>query len=214
QDQLETLIEVDRQIGAIVAALGPRISNTLFVFTSDNGLAWGEHRQFNGKSCQYEECMRVPMVVRFDPLTGGTPSVDSVHPVLNIDLAPTAAEAAGLTDAPAIEGRSFLPVLSSPAPATMAFDSEPPPTSLTPVAFEFGGPGLWRFRCSVDGGRLAACASPFSPPGQMHGPHTLAVIGDGPGGTSAPLRWDWTISDRFPATPSFTSTPPARSGRD
>src|SRR5262249_12126543 len=43
-NEMEALIEVDRQVHAVVQALGSQASNTLFVFTSDNGLSWGEHR--------------------------------------------------------------------------------------------------------------------------------------------------------------------------
>lgn len=52
------------------------------------------------------------------------------------------------------------------------------------------------------------------PPGQTHGPHTLTVLADGPGGTAAPDTERWWISDRFPATPSFDSTPSSPSGLD
>jgi arylsulfatase A-like enzyme len=41
-----SLLAVDRAVERIVAALREtgRLRNTLFVYTSDNGLAWGEHR--------------------------------------------------------------------------------------------------------------------------------------------------------------------------
>jgi N-acetylglucosamine-6-sulfatase len=115
RDQMESLLEVDRQIGRIVQALQAtgRLANTLIVFTSDNGLSWGEHRYFSKKSCPYEECHRVPMVVRYDPRTAGLADAKRLDPdpVLTIDLAPTIAEAAGLSDTPAMEGRSLLRLL-------------------------------------------------------------------------------------------------------
>jgi N-acetylglucosamine-6-sulfatase len=314
--QLLTLIEVDRQIGNILAALGPRLANTLVVFTSDNGLIWGEHRYFEQKGCQYEECARVPMVIRFDPMTGGPPRVDSTHPALNVDLAPTIIDAAGVAAADGMDGRSLLPLLSGPAPPdwrtavlgenygsllpvaekwppsnafieTFPGDASggrfkyvescdradhslpcavvskelydeaadpyelcnllspdgcgpsppaglaqqlagrlhvlqaarppaisldpPPPTSTSTVSVSFGGSGLTRFRCGLDGADPSPCTSPFTPAGQGHGPHVLAILGDGPGGSAAPVRASWWISDRIPATPSFTATPPARS---
>jgi arylsulfatase A-like enzyme len=112
QRQLATLLEIDRQVGRIVEALGPRLADTLIVFTSDNGLSWGEHRYFNKKDCEFEECHRVPMVVRYDPLTGGAARTDATHPVMNVDLAPTLAEVAGLTNQRAMGGRSLLPLLA------------------------------------------------------------------------------------------------------
>ncbi|MEP6477195.1 MAG: sulfatase [Actinomycetota bacterium] len=110
QDQYETLIDLDRQVGAIVAALDAtnRLSNTLLVYASDNGLLWGEHR-LTGKGVPYEESIRVPFAVRYDRWIN-QPSIDE-HLVLNLDLAPTFADAAGI-DLPQAEGRSLLPLLS------------------------------------------------------------------------------------------------------
>jgi arylsulfatase A-like enzyme len=56
----------------------------------------------------YEESIRVPFAVRYDPLTSGAP--DRSESALNIDLAPTFAELAG-TPAPGVQGRSLLPLL-------------------------------------------------------------------------------------------------------
>lgn len=86
--QIESLQAVDRALARIVEALSRagRLSNTVIVFLSDNGLSWGEHRWLNRKRCPYEECIRIPFVV-LDPGAVGTPRVDE-HPVLNLDLAP------------------------------------------------------------------------------------------------------------------------------
>ncbi|MFL5798872.1 MAG: sulfatase-like hydrolase/transferase [Actinomycetota bacterium] len=119
RNEMASLLEIDRQVHAVVQALGPAASTTLFVFTSDNGLSWGEHRYFDRKNCEYEECHRVPMVVRYDPLTdpggAGPGRVDATHPVMNVDVTATIAEAAGLLDVPALDGRSFLSVLDDDA---------------------------------------------------------------------------------------------------
>jgi hypothetical protein len=119
RNEMASLLEIDRQVHAVVQALGPAASTTLFVFTSDNGLSWGEHRYFDRKNCEYEECHRVPMVVRYDPLTdadGTAPErIDATHPVLNVDVTATIAEAAGLLDVPALDGRSFLSLLDGAA---------------------------------------------------------------------------------------------------
>jgi arylsulfatase A-like enzyme len=81
------------------------------IFTSDNGLLWGEHRWFK-KEVPYEEAIRVPLVVRADAVA--TPSSDA-HLVANVDLAPTIAEAAGV-DLPTAEGSSLVPLLRGEAP--------------------------------------------------------------------------------------------------
>src|SRR5207247_8082227 len=79
---------------------------------SDNGLSWGEHRWVNRKEAAYEEDIRVPLVIRYDPM-GSSARVDR-HMALNIDFAPTFAAAAGV-DAPGAEGRNLLPLLSRTA---------------------------------------------------------------------------------------------------
>jgi len=109
--QIQSLQAVDRAIASIVGALddADRLENTLIVFTSDNGMLWGEHR-LDGKGMVYEESVSVPFVVRYDAVIDRARKED--HLVLNIDLAPTFAEAAGV-DAPAMEGRSLLGLLRS-----------------------------------------------------------------------------------------------------
>lgn len=111
-DQYRTLLAVDEAVRTILIALEDtdRLSNTLVVFTSDNGLLWGEHR-WTHKSVAYQESIRVPMVVRYDPVVSA-PRTDD-HLVTNIDLAPTFAAVAGVSALRA-EGRSLLPLLSTP----------------------------------------------------------------------------------------------------
>jgi N-acetylglucosamine-6-sulfatase len=107
--QIRALQSVDRAIAEIVDALDDtgRLENTLIVFTSDNGILWGEHR-LDGKGEVYEEAISVPYIVRFDPLVERARTDD--HLVLNIDLAPTFAAVADV-DAPTTEGRNLLDLL-------------------------------------------------------------------------------------------------------
>ncbi|MBI4260681.1 MAG: sulfatase [Actinobacteria bacterium] len=109
-DQVRTLPAVDEAVGRILDALADtgRLSNTLIVFTSDNGVSFGEHR-WDSKLAPYEEDLRVPLVVRFDPLTADGVVHDAL--ALNVDLAPTIAELAGV-DAPGAEGMSLVPLLA------------------------------------------------------------------------------------------------------
>jgi N-acetylglucosamine-6-sulfatase len=110
-DQYRALLAVDRDVGHVLNALGDtgRLSQTLIVFTSDNGMLWGEHR-WHKKSVPYEESIRVPFVVRYDPLVG-RPGTDP-NLAVNIDLAPTAADLAGVGHAGA-DGSSLVPLLQS-----------------------------------------------------------------------------------------------------
>jgi N-acetylglucosamine-6-sulfatase len=95
--QLASLRAVDDAVGRILGALRDtgRLRNTLIVFTSDNGLTWGEHGLGNYKLTAYEESIRVPFIIRYD----GRLPVDVVDErlVANIDIAPTVMDAAGVT---------------------------------------------------------------------------------------------------------------------
>jgi N-acetylglucosamine-6-sulfatase len=104
------LQDVDRSVGRILDALRTtgRLSNTLIVYASDNGVEFGEHR-LTAKEDPYEASIRVPIVVRYDPLTRGRATVNN-DLVLNLDFAPTFAAAARVK-APAVDGRSLLPLL-------------------------------------------------------------------------------------------------------
>src|SRR5438552_10620185 len=110
--QYQSALDVDRAVGAIVRALREtgRLHHTLIVFTSDNGMTWGEHRWMR-KEVPYEESIRVPFVIRDDQLVR-TPRLDP-RTALNIDLAPTFAAAAGI-DAPDGDGRRLVALLGGP----------------------------------------------------------------------------------------------------
>ena len=111
--QVRSLLAVDRLVEDIVDVLREtgRLQNTIVVFTSDNGVLWGEHR-WDSKDVPYEESIRVPLIVRYDALIPAARTDTNL--VMNIDLAPTFAHAAGVTT-PAVEGASFLPLLLDPA---------------------------------------------------------------------------------------------------
>jgi len=115
-DQLESLQAVDEGVHAIMDALRSigQDANTLIVYTSDNGYSWGSHK-WKPKQCPYEECIRVPMIMRYPPL-GTTPRTEARF-VLNIDLAPTFVELAGASVPPThvVDGDSVVPLLSGAA---------------------------------------------------------------------------------------------------
>jgi arylsulfatase A-like enzyme len=110
-DMKRSLLAVDDGIEDLLGTLesAGRLSNTLIVFTSDNGLMWGEHRWTDMKSTPYEESIRIPLVVRWDAL--GEPSRVEKRLATNLDLAPTFADVAGAS-APGVEGLSLVPLLA------------------------------------------------------------------------------------------------------
>jgi arylsulfatase A-like enzyme len=113
--QYQTLAAVDRLLSRVIQVLADtgRLADSLIVFTSDNGYMWGEHR-ISGKDVPYEESIRVPFVVRYDRLIA-LPRVEA-ELVANVDIAPTLADAAGVS-MPGAEGRSLIPLLAgNPVP--------------------------------------------------------------------------------------------------
>ena len=109
-DGFRTLLSVDDAVARIVSALRDtgRLDNTLIVFMSDNGYLHGEHR-WTSKGVPYEESIRIPMVIRFDPLAAGPIVEDRI--ALNIDLAPTIVAVTG-SPAPSMDGASLVPLLT------------------------------------------------------------------------------------------------------
>jgi N-acetylglucosamine-6-sulfatase len=102
------LLAVDdavRQLYEAVAARG-ELDRTVFLFVSDNGFAYGEHR-WEGKACPYEECIHVPFAIRSPWATAG--QIGDV--VANVDIAPTIAALAGVAAQPPQDGVSLASVV-------------------------------------------------------------------------------------------------------
>jgi arylsulfatase A-like enzyme len=116
RDQYRSLLGLDRALGRILHALEEtgRLDNTLIVFTSDNGILHGEHR-WAKKEAPYEEAIRVPLVMRWDAAGWDAGAEKPGTLALNVDLAPTIADAAGVSHPPT-DGRSLLPVLAGDTP--------------------------------------------------------------------------------------------------
>jgi len=77
--------------------------------SSDNGFFLGEHGLFD-KRLMYEPSIRVPLLVRL-PSRIKSGQVNSKHMILNVDVAPTLLEIAGLPVPAWMQGRSILPLL-------------------------------------------------------------------------------------------------------
>ena len=103
----------DYAVGKILEELRKRglSDNTVIIFYSDNGHFMAEHG-FTGKWLMYEESIRVPGFI-FDPrhITKGASTREMV---LNIDLAPTILELAGIKVPKHMQGKSLLPLLEDP----------------------------------------------------------------------------------------------------
>lgn len=108
--ELETLQAVDEFVDRLMDRLAAHgiADDTVVILTSDNGSAWGEHR-YDSKACEYEECLRVPLLVHYPRMTP-LPR-ETATTALNIDLAPTLAELAGVPIPSQVDGRSLVRVL-------------------------------------------------------------------------------------------------------
>jgi uncharacterized sulfatase len=87
--------------------------STIVVFTSDHGFQLNEHGGLWRKQFQFDESIRVPLIVRL-PVGRGAGSV-SEGIVELVDLYPTLIDLASLPDpAHDLEGSSFVPLLDAP----------------------------------------------------------------------------------------------------
>jgi arylsulfatase A-like enzyme len=101
--QLRSLRSVDDLVDRLMRELETLGEpNTLAVFTTDNGLTYGEHGPF-AKRLPYDPSIRVPLLVRWP---GQVPPgrIDG-RPVAGLDLYPTVLAAAGVPTPDTIDGR-------------------------------------------------------------------------------------------------------------
>lgn len=99
---------VDDQIGRIVREVrqAGEMKNTYFVFTSDNGYLQGEHRLRGSKFLPYENSIRVPTLISGPGVRKG-----QVRPgnSIDVDLAPTILDMAGVKPGRVMDGVTLLP---------------------------------------------------------------------------------------------------------
>jgi arylsulfatase A-like enzyme len=114
RSRLEALLAVDEAVKAIVDRLRANaiLSNTVIVFTSDNGFMDGQHRLAAGKVHAYNPSARVPLLLRGPGIPAGR-TTDAL--VSNVDLAATVLDIADATAAIPIDGLSLIPIANNPA---------------------------------------------------------------------------------------------------
>ena len=108
----EVITAMDRQIQRFLSRIDGLglTQNTIVIFAADNGMMWGEHRS-HGIRRPYEESIRLPVVVRC-PWLIGDPGGYRSQMVLNLDIAPTLLDIAGLPLPEDMDGESVLPYLT------------------------------------------------------------------------------------------------------
>ncbi len=112
-----SLMAIEEGVGEIIKSLKEtgQLDQTIIVFTSDNGYFYGEHGLSVERRLAYEESIRMPLLVRYPKaIRAGTVRDEFA---LNIDLAPTLLELAGVSVPNTIQGRSLVPLLNGKRPA-------------------------------------------------------------------------------------------------
>jgi len=111
------VVGIDEGLGRVLDHLDKsgQATNTLVIYTSDNGFYLGEHGWYD-KRFMYEPSLRVPLLIRFPRLA--KPGQVSPAMAMNIDHAPTILAAAGLPIPAQMQGKSLVPVITGKPPAT------------------------------------------------------------------------------------------------
>jgi N-acetylglucosamine-6-sulfatase len=110
---LRSLMRVDRFVGNASDLLRRKgeMGRTYFVFYTDNGAHFGQHRFGHGKLQPYQEDTNFPLIVRGPGIPHG---VQSGKLVGNHDIAPTLARMGGAGFPSFVDGRSFLTLAKDP----------------------------------------------------------------------------------------------------
>ena len=113
---MSTIAGIDDCVGNVLDKLEELgiDDNTAIIYISDNGFFRGEHR-LGDKRAPYEESIRIPLMIRY-PLEQSLPRVVN-NIALNLDLAPTILDIAGLNIPQNMQGRSLLPLIKNQAPS-------------------------------------------------------------------------------------------------
>lgn len=112
---LKTLKAVDESIGKVLKTLAEigELDNTVIIYSSDNGYFMGEHTYWD-KRIAYDPSMRIPLLIRYPKMINPQSKIDEL--CLNIDLAPTILEIAGVPIPKKMQGRSMMNLLKKKEP--------------------------------------------------------------------------------------------------
>lgn len=102
---------VDDNLGRLLQTLDELglSDETIVIFTTDNGYYLGEHQLLDKRSV-YEESLRIPLLIRYPKAFPKGKVLDDI--ALNIDLAPTLLDFAGVPIPSEMQGRSWRPLLT------------------------------------------------------------------------------------------------------
>jgi arylsulfatase A-like enzyme len=112
QDYLSCIQSIDDNVGRLTQYLQDHHldSNTIVIYSSDQGFYLGEHGWFD-KRFMYEQSFRTPLLIKWPTVI--KPGRTDSHLVMNIDLAETLLDAAGVGIPEEMQGQSILPLLKN-----------------------------------------------------------------------------------------------------
>ena len=115
KDYLRTIASIDDNVGRLLDRLDELglTDDTVVVYTSDQGFFLGDHGWFD-KRLMYEESLAMPFMVRYPAMVGPGSTTDAI--ALNVDVAPTFLELAGVEVPSDVQGRSLVPLLRGEEP--------------------------------------------------------------------------------------------------
>ena len=103
---------VDKAVGMIYQQLEKQgiADNTIIIYAGDNGYNINE-RQLAGKWFGWEEDLRIPLII-YDPRNTASHGKENTAMALNIDIAPTILDLAGVKAPQSYQGDSLTPLLN------------------------------------------------------------------------------------------------------
>jgi len=112
-DYFRCISAVDDCLGRLLQTLDELnlAQDTIVIYTSDNGYYLGEHG-LGDKRSAYDESLRVPFLVRTPSLGAKARGRVANEMVLNLDLAQSLLDFAGVPASKAMQGRSWRPLLT------------------------------------------------------------------------------------------------------
>ncbi|MEN0053614.1 MAG: sulfatase [Mucilaginibacter sp.] len=111
EDYLRCVLSLDDNIGRVLDYLDKTglAKNTIVVYMSDQGFYLGEHGLYD-KRFMYEESFRTPMMIRFPGVVKSGKKLSQY--VLNLDIAPTLLDLAGIKVPGDMQGETMKPLLT------------------------------------------------------------------------------------------------------
>ena len=121
KDYYAGIVAADENMGRVFQALSDigQLDDTVIMFSADHGFFLGEWRKYD-KRFMHEPSIRTPMLVRYPRMIRA--GRDNAKMVLNLDIAPTFLELAGLPIPKQMQGQSMVPFFQGQEPKSWRKD--------------------------------------------------------------------------------------------